>query len=158
MVVCRVSAAEVIEILALAVAATRTIEIGCSLVIIVGFFRQTKYRRPEGRRRVDARAVSGCRGAGSSVELRDHKGYGNKRDGGSNQICLHVAEPRQCLHAGVTQEENHHQSNNQLVHVCLRYHLLCRWLYHRWLATVYPCAETRRRRSFVTDFHLDVRD
>ena len=73
-----------------------------------------------------------CRAAavpGSPVELRGHKGYGNQRDCGSNNICLHFAEPRQCLQAGVTQEENHHQSNNQLVHVCLRYHLLFRWFY-----------------------------
>ena len=56
-----------------------------------------------------------CRTAavpGSSVKLRDHEGYGNKSDGGSNQICLHLAEPRQSLKAGVTQEENNHQSNN----------------------------------------------
>ena len=75
-----------------------------------------------------------CRAAavpGSSVNLRDHEGYGNKRDGSSNHVCLHFAKPRQCLEAGVTQEENHHQTNNPLVHAFLRYHLLFRWFYHR---------------------------
>ena len=90
---------------------------------------QHRKRRPEGRRRVYARAVSGCRGAGSPVELRGHKGYGNQRDCGGNHIYLHLAEPCQCLQAGVTQEENRHQSNHQFVHVCLRYHLLFRWFY-----------------------------
>ena len=82
----------------------------------------------------DPKAAGGCmhgqcRAAavpGSPVELRNYKGDGNKRDSSSNQIYLHLAKPRQCLQAGVTQEENHHQSNHQLVHVFLRYRLLFR--------------------------------
>jgi hypothetical protein len=68
----------------------------------------------------DPKAAAGCmhgqcRAAavpGSPVELRDNKGYGNHRDGSSNHIELHLTEPRQCLQAGVTQEENHHQTNH----------------------------------------------
>ena len=82
-----------------------------------------------------------CRAAaalGSPVELRNNKWYRNQCDCGSNHIYLHLAEPRQCLQTGVTQEENRHQSNHQLVHAYLRYHLLFRWLYHRRPATRYP--------------------
>ena len=82
-----------------------------------------------------------CRAAavpGLPVDLRDDEGYGNHRDGSSNNIELHLAEPCQCLQAGVTQEENHHQTNKYLVHVYLRYHLLFRWFYHRRLTTRYP--------------------
>ena len=49
---------------------------------------------------------------GSPVELRNHKGYGNQRDSSSNHIYLHFAKPCQSFQPGVTQEENHHQSNN----------------------------------------------
>jgi hypothetical protein len=94
----------------------------------------------------DPKAAAGwmhgqCRAAavpGLSVDLRDDERYGNHRDGSSNNIEFHLTEPRQCLQAGITQEENHHQTNNQFVHVYLRYHLLFRWFYLRRLTTRYP--------------------
>jgi hypothetical protein len=42
------------------------------------------------------------------------------------------------LQTGVTQKENHHQSNKKLVHVFLRYYLSFRWFYLMCPTTGYP--------------------
>ena len=55
----------------------------------------------------DPKAAAGCawqcRAAtvpGSTVDLGDHKGYRNHRDGSSNDIYLHLAQPHQCASWG----------------------------------------------------------
>jgi hypothetical protein len=51
-----------------------------------------------------------------TVELFGDPGHGNQRDGGGDDIELHVAQPREILQIGITQEVDRHQRNNDLVH------------------------------------------
>jgi hypothetical protein len=104
-----------------------------------GSVHPDKKRRPEGRRRVYAQAVSGCRSAGITprAERPQRVSKPSRWQQQQYRASSHRATPV-FASWGVTQEENHHQPNNQFVHVYLRYHLLFRWFYHRPLTTRYP--------------------
>jgi hypothetical protein len=52
----------------------------------------------------------------STVELRGDPGNGDQRDGGDDDIELHVAQPREILQIGIAQEVNRHQRYDDLVH------------------------------------------
>ena len=56
----------------------------------------------------------------SAIELGSNPGHADQRNGGGDDIELHIAQPREVLQTGITQKVNRHQCNNYLVHAHIR--------------------------------------